>query len=484
MDLLSFLYIPFSYIMKICVLIAQNSYLFGLFFFALAFELILFPLAIKQQKSQIAMAKIRPKERAIMDKYRGRNDRVTQQKMQMELQEMRQQEGYNPFSGCLPLLIQLPLIMVLYAIVRYPIQYSSDFTDAAQAQIESVVVEHHEEYNGDDEFKDEFAQYAFDYAENIRAHLLKDNESAAEANKLLTDAVTQLGVLVPKEDTDYTAYEQHGNGFNKYVLDISESGRKNTNRELGAADIIINYGDEFVAELKAQGALDDSYDASLYPLYCVENGETFYYADMMPDFSFLGINLLATPSFTDNDTWRDWILLLIPILVFLTSFLSHKFMMRYQQNQQTDANGNPVGGGMFMSVGMPLMSAFFTLMFPAAIGAYWVWRTLLSMLKTPILHKLYPIPKLTEEEMEAAVRELKNKDKAKKKKVITIEVDEDDDSYADLEVKGEARAPRVESARPKNDGKKPADLPYRKPTKIEMLSAEDTDDSASQSSEN
>ena len=85
-------------------------------------------------------------------------------------------------------------------------------------------------------------------------------------------------------------------------------------------------------------------------------------------------------------------------------------------------------------------------------------------------------PKAAEEEMEEAVRELKNKEKSKKKKVITIEVDEDDDSYADLEVRNEGATPRVESARPKTDGKQKADLPYRKPTKIEMLSADEDEE--------
>ena len=136
------IYLPFSYIMKFCVWIAQNSYLFGLFFFALVFQLLLqFPLALKQQKSQIARAKIQPKELAIREKYAGRTDRVTQQKMQTEIQEMYQKEGFSPFSGCLPLLIQLPLIFILFAIVRYPVQYSSSFTDEAVGQMTAVVQE-------------------------------------------------------------------------------------------------------------------------------------------------------------------------------------------------------------------------------------------------------------------------------------------------------------------------------------------------------
>ncbi len=461
---MSLIYLPFSYIMKACVFISGNSYLFGLFFFALAFELILFPLAIKQQKSSIAMAKFRPKEKAIMDKYAGRTDRVTQQKMQQELQEMRQQEGYNPFSGCLPLLIQLPLIFILFAIVRYPVQYSSDFSDSATEQIKTTVLEQHEDYKEDTAFHEMFAQYTFDYVENIREHLVKDNEAANEANELLTEKLAQLGYTVPEEGE---TREKYANGYEKYTMAQTSAGY----RELGSADIVINYGEDFVADLKEQGALDPDYDAALYPLYSTANGEKF--EEMIPSFTFLGINLLDTPSFSDNDTWRDWILLLIPLLVFLTSFLSHKLMTRFQTNVQTDANGNPVGQGLFMSVGMPLLSAFFTLQFPAAIGTYWIWRTLISMVKTPIVNKLWPVPKLTEEEMEAAVRELKSKEKAKKKKVITIEVDEDDDSYADLEVRGASAASRVESARPKADGKQKAELPYRKPTKIEMLSADD-----------
>ena len=465
---MSLIYIPFSYIMKVCVFLAGNSYLFGLFFFALAFEIILFPLAIKQQKSSIAMAKIRPKEKAIMDKYAGRKDRATQQKMQMELQEMRQQEGYNPLSGCLPLLIQLPLILILFAIVRYPVQYSSDFSAEAVTQVETIVYEQHEDYNKETAFHEKFAQYAFDYVENIREHLVADNEAAKEANEQLIEKLVQLSCVEPDTKKGETR-EKYANGFEQYTMAEKASGY----RELYSADIVINFGDDYVASLKEQGALDDSYDASAFPLTVTANGEKF--EDMMPKFSFLGVNLLATPSLSDNDTWRDWILLLIPLLVFLTSFISHKLMTKTQANVQTDANGNPVGQGLFMSVGMPLLSAVFTLQFPAAIGTYWIWRTLLSMVKTPIVNKFWPIPRLTEEEMEAAVRELKSKEKAKKKKVITIEVDEDDDSYADLEVSGSGAVTRVERARPKADGKK-SDLPCRKPTKIEMLSADDDEE--------
>ena len=118
------LYIPFGYIMKLCCLISGNNYVIALFFFALLLQIVLFPLGIKQQKSQITMAKLRPKEMAIRKKYAGRTDRPTQQKMNMEIQQLYADNGYNPLSGCLPLLIQLPIIVALFAVVRNPITYT------------------------------------------------------------------------------------------------------------------------------------------------------------------------------------------------------------------------------------------------------------------------------------------------------------------------------------------------------------------------
>ncbi|MBR6552995.1 MAG: membrane protein insertase YidC [Clostridia bacterium] len=466
---MSFIYVPFSYVMKFCVWISQNSYFFGLFFFALAFEIILLPLAIKQKKSQIAMARVRPKEYAIRKKYAGRTDRVTQQKMQMELNEMHQQEGVNPLSGCLPLLIMLPVILILFAIVRQPVTYSSDFTDGAREAIRNEVVELHPDYNKDEEFNTVISQFAFDYLDDIRANLVKDHDSAKEANTILLEEQVKLGAAVQYKDPDADNKEiiKLENGFDKYAID----GKSNsTYRETAVASVFANFGEDYVATLKEAGALPANYENPI-PLYIVEEGEKVYYTDMMPNFTLLGVNLLNQPSFSENETWQDWALLLIPILVFLTSFLGHKVTMRNQPSQ-TKPDGTPMQPGLFMTVGMPLLSTFFTLAMPAAIGCYWIWRTLLNMVKEPILSKVYPMPRFTQEELEEAARELNAKAKGKKKKVITIEVDEDDDSYADIEVKGASASAHVDAARPKPSGKK-AELPYRRPTSIEMLSAED-----------
>ena len=121
---MDFLYQGLGYVMRFCYYtIGFESYALALFWFALIVKLILLPFGIKQQKNQIKGAKLRPKLYAIEKKYAGRTDRVTMQKKQQEIMEMQQREGYSPLSGCLPMLIQLPLILILYQIIQRPLSY-------------------------------------------------------------------------------------------------------------------------------------------------------------------------------------------------------------------------------------------------------------------------------------------------------------------------------------------------------------------------
>ena len=53
----------------------------------------------------------------IKKKYAGRTDRATQLKMNTEIQEMYQKENYSPFAGCLPMLLQMLVLIAVYAVV-------------------------------------------------------------------------------------------------------------------------------------------------------------------------------------------------------------------------------------------------------------------------------------------------------------------------------------------------------------------------------
>lgn len=70
---------------------------------------IIFPLTKKSSESTLKMQELQPKIKEIQDKYKN-----NQQKMNEEMAKFYQTAGYNPLSGCLPLLIQFPLIFAMY----------------------------------------------------------------------------------------------------------------------------------------------------------------------------------------------------------------------------------------------------------------------------------------------------------------------------------------------------------------------------------
>ena len=116
-----------------------GSYAMALLLYALVFKIVFLPFTIKQQKNQIKSAKLAPKIALIRAKYKGRTDRVTQQKMQEEIMELQRQEGSSPFAGCLPLLIQLPIIIFLYNVIRNPLSHICQLTEEAIVKINTTL---------------------------------------------------------------------------------------------------------------------------------------------------------------------------------------------------------------------------------------------------------------------------------------------------------------------------------------------------------
>lgn len=114
-----------------------NNYLTSIFLFTLVIELLLIPIAIKQQKNQIKQASLAPKAAAIRKKYAGRTDQATQQKMQQETMDMYKAENFNPAGGCGPLLIQFPIIICLYNVVTRPLRY---ICNVPNTQIEALKI--------------------------------------------------------------------------------------------------------------------------------------------------------------------------------------------------------------------------------------------------------------------------------------------------------------------------------------------------------
>lgn len=113
---------PIAWILRLCYSIVPN-YMVALLLFAIIMQILLLPFAIKQQKNSIKQASLAPKIAALRKKYAGRSDQATQQKMQQEQMELYQKENYSMFGGCLPLLIQMPILLALFRVITQPLRY-------------------------------------------------------------------------------------------------------------------------------------------------------------------------------------------------------------------------------------------------------------------------------------------------------------------------------------------------------------------------
>ena len=154
--------------------------------------------------------------------------------------------------------------------------------------------------------------------------------------------------------------------------------------------------------------------------------------DSLPDFTLFGgaINLGYTPTVAWN-----W-LLLVPVLTFVVYFASMK-VTRLFTYQPTTTDQQAGCSMKLMDWMMPLMSLFISFRVPAAIGVYWIFKSIIGTIKQFIVHKAMPIPQFTEEDYKAAELEMKGKAPVEDRELpkdgdyhsFCAEDDEDDEPY-------------------------------------------------------
>lgn len=285
-----------------------GNYIIALLFFAVFAKVILLPLDIKQQKNSIKQAKLRPKEMVIRNKYKGRTDRATQMKMQQEIQDLYQREGYSMFGGCLPMLIQFPIIIILYGVIRAPIQYICGY--------DSSVIE-------------------------AMANSLKD---LLGGNYMVGDQISML------------------NGIEQLT------------------------GDKLDAFVNAVKAVDPSFAMDAF-------------RESLPNFTVFDHNMGFSPSeFTASyGSIFNW-MLLIPAVNFVMQFITTKILKKFQP-QPIGADPSQKTSTGILEITLPLMTVFFAYNMSGAIGIYWIFNNVVSLVERLIIAKLMPLPKYTEEEI-------------------------------------------------------------------------------------
>ncbi len=124
--------IPLGYLMNFLYDLTGN-YGLVLILLTIIVRVCLIPLGVKQQKSMIETQKIQPKLQAIQQKYK--NDK---EKLNEEMTKLYQENNIKPTAGCLPLLIQMPILFALIQVIYHPIQYMHGLFPEGLAKIQEM----------------------------------------------------------------------------------------------------------------------------------------------------------------------------------------------------------------------------------------------------------------------------------------------------------------------------------------------------------
>ena len=335
-----------------------GGYAFALLLYALVFKIVFLPFSIKQQQNQIAMAKLAPKIELIKAKYKGRTDQPTMQKQQQEIMELQQKEGYSPLSGCLPLLIQLPLIMLLYTVIQNPLSY-----------------------------------------------IAKPNEAVDNYNETL-------------ETTDVVLNDKYSSIINDKgeiemsdIIDViyKEVAADKLEEETRSKEIsLINYISIFVEDKNGTYQNSDTLGTREQRIERIQSLGIDY--NTIPNFHFLGVNLADTPSFSNIS-----ILCIIPFLVAAIQWLSMWLTRKLNGNglQQSQDAQSQMSMKM-MDFIFPAMTLWMAFSFSAMLGLYWMYQSVLGLGQSFVLAKVMPLPKFTEDELKEMRKAQKEAEKAQK----------------------------------------------------------------------
>ena len=95
-----------------------NNFGVAIILFTVLVRVCLLPLVMKQQKSMAHMQKMQPKLQELQKKYE-----YDKEKLNTETMKLYQQYKINPMSSCLPLFIQMPILIAIYGVIQNPITY-------------------------------------------------------------------------------------------------------------------------------------------------------------------------------------------------------------------------------------------------------------------------------------------------------------------------------------------------------------------------
>lgn len=270
--------------------------------------------------------------------------------------------------------VALIIFSILTKLLQFPLAIKQQKQNAENAFFQPMVREIQKKYASNQEKQQE--------------ELMKLQEFGYKPTAGCSTMLIQLVVMIGLFDVAYKPLT--------HILHISADA---IGKATEVAQTIITNGNTAAAQLTVQKAV-------------VQNAGAF--ADIFTpeqisaisnlNFTFFGIDLTQVPQMAFN------LLLLVPVLTFLSGTLSQYMTMKFSGQQQSMGSGMSIGMLIFSSVVM----TWFAFQMPAAIGMYWIVSNLWQIPQSLMLKKIYDPEKIAAETRKRYEETRKNKNKKKK----------------------------------------------------------------------
>lgn len=343
---LSYIMMGLGWVLKLMYMLCSN-YGVALILFTIIVKAILFPLTLKQQKSMMKTQKLQPILNELQQKYGNDKEKLNQETM-----KIYQKYKINPMSGCLPLLIQLPILLALYWVVRQPMVYIMGF-------------------GGDEVWR------AINAIEDFSA----TNPDAVNA---LLSSMNIEGFNVFR-DANYSNFGMYEIQVARFLQDYPDVMNSPWITEMGRNILVLNF--DFLG-------IDLSQTPDLWSIVGLITGN-------IPEnfgWSTVGLWLIA---------------ILSGVSAYASSKISQA--LQPQQQPQVDENGVEKANPMkTMMIIMPIFSAWIAFTLPAAIGFYWVLSNVIQIIQQVVITKFASVD-ISDEEIEGEILNAKKNRKKRKK---------------------------------------------------------------------
>ncbi|MBQ8623266.1 MAG: membrane protein insertase YidC [Oscillospiraceae bacterium] len=355
---------PFGKLLWLCYIVLKN-YGIALFVFTLLIKLIMLPSSVKQQKSMAKMQRLNPKLEQIKKRYANNKEKLNEATM-----ELYNQENVNPMGSCLPMLVTFVLLFAVIDVVYAPLTHISGIEADKIESATTIVSDYYtasyalkkdtdEAFGGDGITVSELLGAEVDVKEKLMSY-----EDVAKLGEDRVAAIAENLIANPGLDEYFTDTTK--------VSDKLVSGGKSARTELLVLSVARDYP-----------ALFDTEVAS----FCEEF-----------DYTFLGVYLGAYPS------WSS-VLVLIPILSLISQLAVTVVSQYYNKKNGTASTNSGMNAMLYI---MPLFSFWIAFSFPAGLGIYWIFSSVLQLVQIVGLN-LYFTPARTEKILEKEKKNAKNK---------------------------------------------------------------------------